>query len=620
MQFYCGSKGFYKKFFKSALAILVLQLLMAATAVPAWAAKVTLIWNANAETDIGGYKLYYGNSSGNYQASVSVGSQNFYTLTGLVAGQTYYFAVTALDIAGNESPRSIELGGITINSGPSHATDSDNDGLSDDQEAEFGTNAHLADTDGDGISDGQELIDGTNPLDEGSRIEPLDTTLCSEWNGFLGGMWNVLELSNMHSSRINAQVKMYDNQSNLQQVYNVSIAGNGQEDILVHDFSDRVTDAYGKVCVEFNGNAGDLDGRMVYYKGERPYARSTKAFQFAFAMPFSSGLKGEQYVPFNTFHPSMDYRDIGNLVANWIQLTNISESRVNGTLKFYDLKGVLINSESLSIKAGARIDVSAHEYGADNVGLVKWSPATNDSKIQMRNVRYVFDNPYQVASFDTATQLSSQYGTGEVITVPLDTRGSSSIIELANVLNSTVKVDVYIYNSAGIEQFYEQIVLKANSQSHIITDEVLGLGTRGVAVIKANKASSIIATAMHYARDVEGGMKYMYGIPAQQALGAVMRSSYNTFLEQDSEVILTNPTSIDQVVNIDIVRSTGEAVAIGVTVTVPAHGMKAVRVNDYEMPNNYGVVTVQPQIINSVVAWIVRKRDGEYAMPIPVKP
>lgn len=42
--------------------------------------------------------------------------------------------------------------------------DSDNDGLSDQEEIFRGTNPYNADTDGDGLSDSQELSDGMNPL------------------------------------------------------------------------------------------------------------------------------------------------------------------------------------------------------------------------------------------------------------------------------------------------------------------------------------------------------------------------------------------------------------------------------------------------------------------------
>ena len=52
---------------------------------------------------------------------------------------------------------------ITIGSGIS--SDSDGDGLTDEEEANIGTNPNLADSDGDGLIDSDEIDRGTNPLD-----------------------------------------------------------------------------------------------------------------------------------------------------------------------------------------------------------------------------------------------------------------------------------------------------------------------------------------------------------------------------------------------------------------------------------------------------------------------
>ena len=77
--------------------------------------SVTLIGEApttnaddSALTDLGGYKIYYGTSSGNYTQEVNVGNVNTYTLT-LADGATYYFTVTAYDTLGNESEYSNEV-------------------------------------------------------------------------------------------------------------------------------------------------------------------------------------------------------------------------------------------------------------------------------------------------------------------------------------------------------------------------------------------------------------------------------------------------------------------------------------------------------------------------------
>ena len=73
--------------------------------------SVTLEWDPpdGSPSDLAGYKIYYGNSSGNYTNSIDVGNVTTYTVTGLTEGLTYYFAATAYDIYENESDYSNEI-------------------------------------------------------------------------------------------------------------------------------------------------------------------------------------------------------------------------------------------------------------------------------------------------------------------------------------------------------------------------------------------------------------------------------------------------------------------------------------------------------------------------------
>ncbi|NOY64499.1 MAG: fibronectin type III domain-containing protein [Nitrospirae bacterium] len=83
---------------------------------PAFSAEVTLSWDPPVENidgtplvDLAGYKIYYGTSSGVYTNVLDVKDTTTYTITGLPEGFTYYFAVTAYDIYGNESEFSNEV-------------------------------------------------------------------------------------------------------------------------------------------------------------------------------------------------------------------------------------------------------------------------------------------------------------------------------------------------------------------------------------------------------------------------------------------------------------------------------------------------------------------------------
>ena len=103
--------------------------------------QATLIWDPNVESNLGGYKVHYGVSSGDYDTIVDVGNQTQYILSDLAIGTTYFYAVTAYDTDGNESGFSNETMytaqegiALTINEGDTvtlnpSATDPDGDTL-----------------------------------------------------------------------------------------------------------------------------------------------------------------------------------------------------------------------------------------------------------------------------------------------------------------------------------------------------------------------------------------------------------------------------------------------------------------------------------------------------------
>ena len=72
--------------------------------------SVTLSWNPNTDLDLASYRIYISTTPGVYGAAVATVQQptTTYLATGLNVGSTYYFTVTAVDSAGNESLHSNE--------------------------------------------------------------------------------------------------------------------------------------------------------------------------------------------------------------------------------------------------------------------------------------------------------------------------------------------------------------------------------------------------------------------------------------------------------------------------------------------------------------------------------
>jgi hypothetical protein len=84
--------------------------------------SVNLAWSPSPDTNVVGYRVYYGVASRTYTNMVDVGAVTNATIGGLVEGKTYYFAATAYNILGLESDYSAEISytipGGSVNQAP----------------------------------------------------------------------------------------------------------------------------------------------------------------------------------------------------------------------------------------------------------------------------------------------------------------------------------------------------------------------------------------------------------------------------------------------------------------------------------------------------------------------
>jgi len=78
----------------------------------AFAGSATVSWQTNKEPDLKGYNVYVGKASRTYDTPFYVDkAQSSHAFANLSEG-TYYFCVTAVDLAGNESGFSQEVSKI----------------------------------------------------------------------------------------------------------------------------------------------------------------------------------------------------------------------------------------------------------------------------------------------------------------------------------------------------------------------------------------------------------------------------------------------------------------------------------------------------------------------------
>lgn len=86
------------------------------SALSLFAGTAQLSWDANSESDLAGYKIYYGLSvrtstcpTGGYASVIDAGNTTYYLLSSLQNEVTFYFSVTAYDTSNNESCLSNEV-------------------------------------------------------------------------------------------------------------------------------------------------------------------------------------------------------------------------------------------------------------------------------------------------------------------------------------------------------------------------------------------------------------------------------------------------------------------------------------------------------------------------------
>ncbi len=79
-----------------------------------WTAATRIDGDPVSDSDITGYIIYYGLSPGDYLSMVPVGKVLQCTVDNLLAGETYYFTVAAVDLNGLESANAPECSLVVV--------------------------------------------------------------------------------------------------------------------------------------------------------------------------------------------------------------------------------------------------------------------------------------------------------------------------------------------------------------------------------------------------------------------------------------------------------------------------------------------------------------------------
>ncbi len=503
---------------------------------------------------------------------------------------------------------------------PTCLPDSDGDGLTNSEEGTMGTDPNDADTDDDNQNDGYESAHNTNPLDRGSFGQVQLTEAYVEWNNFLGGLANIVE----YTSRDDAATSVAASFRNISGVETANVSfgllPRGKFDLLAHALNGFISNSYGLIRSQFTGK---VNGGMLYYKRPLNWAGDPNDFAFVVLLEFSDGLPGPIDAPYNTFHPS--YRKAGLLAANWAQLTNVSNIATGGYLRVYDLDGTQICARRIFLNPAQRLDTSLHQrmpndstdpndpnncnrLGPNQYGFARWIPDRNDVRFLFRVVRYLYNSDGSVNDFDSAFQLTARIPSTEALSTPLDTRSGSAIVEVTNGANVRNEISVAIRSADGAVARTIPLSLAPRQTRHIIADGILNRSL-GSAKVTGSVPQGLLVVGMHYGRDAEESVTWMYGINGTRAFDDEVSGAYNTFINMGCSAILTNTSAVEERVLATTVRNDGTAIRTNEQFTIPPYGTKEHNCK-IDAANNYGTTTFHSNSA-SLIGSIVRQGQNE---------
>jgi len=143
---------------------------------------VSLAWDANAESDVAGYRVYYGNSPGVYSKSLDVGNVTTATIKNLTQAATYYIATTAYNSSGVESLPSEEI--VYTNQLPTVALTTPGSGAQFSAPANITLSADASDP--DGPINRVEFYNGTTKIGQATIAPYLFT-----WSNVSSGSYSL---------------------------------------------------------------------------------------------------------------------------------------------------------------------------------------------------------------------------------------------------------------------------------------------------------------------------------------------------------------------------------------------------------------------------------------------
>jgi len=260
---------------------------------------------------------------------------------------------------------------------PRSGVDSDEDGLSDAQEEELGSDPQTTDTDGDGVFDGQEVADGSDPLSSSSFLGSTENRLCTFFSD-KSSVQQEVNVKNEVQGNLTYQLQVLSFSGELKTVDERIIAPKGSEQVVIDHLVAGSGLKKGQICIDFLGKAQFASGNYYEAKAGRATRGRRKASKYLLQHKLTSGSARTQKLSFKSAG-----RSKGEKSAVKLMLINSGAIKSSGLLKVLNSKGKVTSKFSVKVNANSAVEIKGSKLKLVSGSKIVWTPATGSLGVSL---------------------------------------------------------------------------------------------------------------------------------------------------------------------------------------------------------------------------------------------
>ncbi len=477
-------------------------------------------------------------------------------------------------------------------------TDLNSDGLDD---RLFSSPLPIPDSDGDGTPDFRQV---------GFVLQNLFYFV---WNGFLDQSNLAVFFNKLDSGTATVTIEILDINGFVRSSQSFDLGPKQEFDFPLEILEGFAENEYGLARVTFSP-PGAIDGHTALYKF------GVDEVQYELIREHQNSIFGSSFASWNTNQPSRNPSQLGNVVLNWLQLSNHHMTVGKWfTVRRYLGVGALFSTLRVYIPPQGRRDIAAgHEdLVLGRSGTVHVIPDDPTSPYGGELFRYGGDSPVglfpSTFSFGLADKLEQGFSVPQFVSV---SRGAGGVnyLELSNLTEEDQTIHVTVDSNFGERLLDADYDFDSMQQAHFDMNEVLRPGEAGYARIFSTSNSPVLVKSTVYFFKPDGSVSDAYNAPGKLLVSGEVFSSYNVFLEQLNWLKVFNTSAGEVEVDVDAYSYLG--VLLGTrTFKVPANSGR-----DYELKGHlnlplgsdqYGALVLRSRPSGVLAADVVRIRSSQ---------